>query len=60
LRVAEDISIEEVRELACDLTYKSALFGLNRGGAKACINIPASLMKDKRRSYLDLAELINS
>ena len=52
VRVAADICVEEVRDLAREMTFKYALFGLPRGGAKAGVRLAADLEPASRLQAL--------
>lgn len=53
VRIASDIDVEEVRDLAREMSFKYAFFGLPRGGAKAGIRLPDDISKEARDSALD-------
>ncbi|MFO0752891.1 MAG: Glu/Leu/Phe/Val dehydrogenase dimerization domain-containing protein [Thermodesulfovibrionales bacterium] len=52
LRIQEDITLEEVRTLAREMTLKYSFIGLPRGGAKSGIAIPSSASPDGKKSLL--------
>jgi len=53
VRIAPDLMLEEVQNLAREMTMKFALFRLPRGGAKAGLRIPADLSVSARRRALE-------
>lgn len=53
VRIAADLAIDEIRELAHEMSLKYALFLLPRGGAKAGIRMSADLDPDTRRAALE-------
>ncbi len=52
LRIAEDLTLEEVAVLAREMTLKFAFIGLFRGGAKAGLRLSAGMTSEKKRSLL--------
>lgn len=52
VRIAPDMTVEEVRDLAREMTLKYALFRLPRGGAKAGLRLEADLDASRRRAAL--------
>lgn len=48
VRIAADVSLEEVRELAQEMTLKYALFRLPRGGTKAGVRLAVDLDPEAR------------
>ncbi len=53
VRIAPDITLEEVCDLAREMTMKFSLFRLPRGGAKAGLRIARDLDASARRSALE-------
>ncbi|MBM3319018.1 MAG: Glu/Leu/Phe/Val dehydrogenase [Candidatus Eisenbacteria bacterium] len=53
LRIAPDLALEEIRELAREMTLKFALFRLPRGGAKAGLRLAGDLDAEARREALE-------
>lgn len=52
LRIQEDVTMEEVKTLAREMTLKYSFIGLPRGGAKSGIAIPSSASSKEKRSLL--------
>ena len=52
LRIAEDISLEEVWILAREMTLKYSFIGLQRGGAKAGLKIPKGCTAEQKQNLL--------
>jgi glutamate dehydrogenase (NAD(P)+) len=52
LRVAEDLSIEEVATLAREMTLKFSFIGRAAGGAKSGLKLPAGAGPDEKRRLL--------
>lgn len=53
MRIAEDISFEEIKALAAEMTLKYSFIGLPRGGAKSGIKMPAGLAGTERIRALE-------
>jgi hypothetical protein len=53
VRIADDLPLEEVRELAREMSLKYALFLLPRGGAKSGIRMPLDLDPERRDAALE-------
>jgi len=53
VRIAEDISLGEVRRLAREMTLKYGFVGLERGGAKCGIRIPDDIVGASRIALLE-------
>lgn len=53
VRITEDISLDEVKALAREMSLKYSLFGLPRGGAKSGIRIPADANTGERERILE-------
>ncbi len=53
MRIAKDISLDEVRRLAREMTFKYGFLGLERGGAKCGIRIPEHVTGDSRIAVLE-------
>ncbi|MFX0196604.1 MAG: Glu/Leu/Phe/Val dehydrogenase dimerization domain-containing protein [Candidatus Hodarchaeota archaeon] len=54
VRIMEDISIDEVKALAREMTLKYSFMGLPRGGAKCGIKIPSGISIEEKRKILEL------
>lgn len=52
VRVAEDISPDEIRALSREMTLKFSFIGLPRGGAKSGVRIPAGTSVEQKREIL--------
>lgn len=52
VRIADDLPIDEVRELAREMTLKFSLFHLPRGGAKSGVRMSADLQGEARLAAL--------
>lgn len=52
LRILEDLSLDEVKALAREMTFKYAFAGLPRGGAKSGIRMPAGVKKEEKHRIL--------
>ena len=53
VRITEDISLDEVKALAREMSLKYGLFGLPRGGAKSGIRIPADTTTEEKKQILE-------
>ena len=53
VRIADDLPLDEVRELAREMSLKYSLFHLPRGGAKAGIRVASDLESARRISALE-------
>lgn len=53
VRISDDISREEVRTLAREMTLKYSFVGLPRGGAKSGVKIPAGVSTEVKRRILE-------
>jgi glutamate dehydrogenase/leucine dehydrogenase len=53
VRITEDISLDEVKTLAREMSLKYSLCGLPRGGAKSGIRIPANTTTEEKRQILE-------
>jgi glutamate dehydrogenase (NAD(P)+) len=58
LRIAEDITLDEVRTLAREMTVKFALFDISSGGAKAGLRIPKGTRESKRNLLLKFGQIL--
>ncbi|MEW6118445.1 MAG: Glu/Leu/Phe/Val dehydrogenase dimerization domain-containing protein, partial [Nitrospirota bacterium] len=52
VRIAEDLSVEEVATLAREMTLKNSFWGLPKGGARGGIRIPSGICAKERRNIL--------
>lgn len=52
LRILEDLSLDEVKALAREMTFKYAFAGLPRGGAKSGVRMPAGVKKEEKHRIL--------
>ncbi|MGA1863752.1 MAG: Glu/Leu/Phe/Val dehydrogenase dimerization domain-containing protein [bacterium] len=52
VRITGDISLEEIKAMAAEMTLKYNFIGLNRGGAKSGIKIPEKTPKEDRKKLL--------
>ncbi len=52
LRIADDITMEEVAALAREMTLKYSFIGLPRGGAKAGLRMPSSASPEQKSQLL--------
>ncbi len=52
VRIYEDLAIQEIRDLAREMSFKYALFRLPRGGAKAGVKLSSALDREKRMRAL--------
>jgi glutamate dehydrogenase (NAD(P)+) len=52
VRITEDISLEEIKAMAAEMTLKYNFIGLNRGGAKSGIKIPDNTSSKDRKKLL--------
>lgn len=52
VRIIEDVQIEEVKQLAAEMTLKYSFFQLGRGGAKAGISLEAGISSAQRNRAL--------
>ncbi len=53
VRISDDLTLEEVRALAREMSLKFGFFGLARGGAKSGIRLPGALADEERREVLE-------
>ena len=53
VRITSDLPLDEVRELASEMSLKYALFHLPRGGAKAGLRMSDDLDREARLSALE-------
>ncbi|CAG1064683.1 glutamate dehydrogenase (NAD(P)+) [uncultured bacterium] len=53
LRIMEDVSLDEVKALAREMTNKYSFVGLPRGGAKSGISMPGGLNKEEKHRVLE-------
>src|ERR1039457_44521 len=52
VRIAEDISQQEIRALSREMTLKFSFIGLPRGGAKSGVMMPAGTTVEQKRAIL--------
>lgn len=52
VRITGDISLEEIKAMAAEMTLKYNFIGLNRGGAKSGIKIPEKISNKDRKKLL--------
>jgi glutamate dehydrogenase (NAD(P)+) len=53
VRISPDMTLDEVRALAREMSFKFGFFDLPRGGAKSGIRMPAGLADEGRREVLE-------
>lgn len=53
VRVLEDVSFEEIKALASEMTLKFSFIGLPRGGAKSGVRIPSGISHDEKIRLLE-------
>jgi glutamate dehydrogenase (NAD(P)+) len=61
VRISEDLNLAEVKALAKEMTLKYSFIGLQRGGAKSGIKMPAGVsIEEKRRILEDFGKRVSS
>jgi glutamate dehydrogenase (NAD(P)+) len=53
VRISEDLNLAEVKALAIEMTLKYSFIGLQRGGAKSGIKMPAGVSIEEKRGILE-------